>query len=80
MSESLTSLGIHAESSEAECVVCMEGFDPSNPRMPTRCGCGVNKTMFHLPCLYQWVELRREGGGRGGGCPSCREMLVWDEF
>eukprot|EP00550_Attheya_septentrionalis_P010959 CAMPEP_0198305124 /NCGR_PEP_ID=MMETSP1449-20131203/57748_1 /TAXON_ID=420275 /ORGANISM="Attheya septentrionalis, Strain CCMP2084" /LENGTH=250 /DNA_ID=CAMNT_0044007655 /DNA_START=545 /DNA_END=1294 /DNA_ORIENTATION=+ len=39
---------------EDECVICMEGFDPTNPRMPTICGCGENKTFFHLPCLYQW--------------------------
>lgn len=24
-----------------ECVICMEGFDESNPRMPTLCGCGA---------------------------------------
>eukprot|EP00591_Stephanopyxis_turris_P010186 CAMPEP_0195515418 /NCGR_PEP_ID=MMETSP0794_2-20130614/6487_1 /TAXON_ID=515487 /ORGANISM="Stephanopyxis turris, Strain CCMP 815" /LENGTH=272 /DNA_ID=CAMNT_0040643829 /DNA_START=151 /DNA_END=966 /DNA_ORIENTATION=- len=37
-----------------ECVICMEEFTSSNPRMPTLCGCGANKTHFHLPCLYQW--------------------------
>ena len=56
-----------------ECVICMEGFDPTNPRMPTLCGCGQNKTYFHLPCLYQWIEQCEE-------CPSCRQKLRWEEF
>ena len=56
-----------------ECVICMDGFDPTNPRMPTLCGCGENKTYFHLPCLYQWIEQSEE-------CPSCRERLRWEEF
>lgn len=80
MAESLRAQGYGAESEEDECVVCMEGFDATNPRMPTRCGCGENQTYFHLPCLYQWVELRREGGARSGECPTCRELLQWDEF
>lgn len=58
---------------EDECVICMEGFDPTNPRMPTLCGCGENKTYFHLPCLYQWIEQSRN-------CPSCRKRLRWEEF
>jgi Ring finger domain len=61
------------ERHDDECVICMEGFDPSNPRMPTICGCGENKTFFHLPCLYQWIEQCEE-------CPSCRQRLVWEEF
>ena len=60
--------------SQDECVICMEGFDATNPRMPTLCGCGENKTYFHLPCLYQWVE----NGSRE--CPSCRVRLQWQEF
>jgi hypothetical protein len=56
-----------------ECVICMEGFDPTNPRMPTLCGCGQNKTYFHLPCLYQWIE-------QNSNCPSCRKRLRWEEF
>lgn len=56
-----------------ECVICLEGFDATNPRMPTLCGCGENKTYFHLPCLYQWIEQSRD-------CPSCRKRLRWEEF
>ena len=61
------------ERQDDECVICMEGFDASNPRMPTLCGCGQNKTYFHLPCLYQWIEQCRD-------CPSCRQKLRWEEF
>lgn len=56
-----------------ECVICMEPFDSSNPRMPTVCHCGTNKTYFHLPCLYQWIEQSED-------CPSCRTKITWEEF
>lgn len=56
-----------------ECVICLEGFDESNPRMPTQCGCGTNQTYFHLPCLYQWLEQSEE-------CPTCRQTITWHEF
>lgn len=61
------------ESQDDECVICMEGFDKSNPRMPTLCGCGANKTYFHLPCLYQWID-------QSESCPSCRQKLTWEEL
>ena len=61
------------QAQEDECVICMEPFDASNPRMPTLCGCGENKTYFHLPCLYQWIDQNEN-------CPSCRERLRWEEF
>lgn len=73
MSLRLQGKGILSEAEVDECVICMEAFDDSNPRMPTICGCGENKTFFHLPCLYQWVEKSRE-------CPSCRQELTWREF
>jgi RING-finger-containing ubiquitin ligase len=73
MSIRLKDKGISSESFVDECVICMEAFDDTNPRMPTLCGCGENKTYFHLPCLYQWVEKCNE-------CPSCREPLNWQEF
>ena len=59
---------------EDECVICMEPFHSTlNPQMPTACGCGDNKTYFHLPCLLTWVE-------RDVTCPGCRERLIWQEF
>lgn len=58
---------------EDECVICFEGFDKDNPRMPTLCGCGENKTYFHLPCLLQWTDKHLE-------CPACRQKITWQEF
>lgn len=66
-------VSLNLEAQGDECVICMEGFDPTNPRMPTLCGCGQNKTYFHLPCLYQWMEQSED-------CPSCRQRLRWEEF
>lgn len=66
-------MSLNLEKQDDECVICMEGFDPTNPRMPTQCGCGRNKTYFHLPCLYQWIEQSED-------CPSCRQKLRWEEF
>jgi hypothetical protein len=69
--EMAKSMAAKMQNEDDECVICMEGFDPTNPRMPTHCGCGRNRTYFHLPCLYQWVEQSRD-------CPSCREQLIWE--
>lgn len=68
MSESLQNVN-----HDDECVICMESFSVDNPRMPTLCGCGENKTYFHLPCLYQWMDQSDE-------CPSCRHKIAWEEF
>jgi hypothetical protein len=73
MSLRLQSKGILTESAVDECVICMEPFDDFNPRIPTRCGCGDNRTLFHLPCMYQWLEKCRE-------CPTCRQVLKWEEL
>jgi hypothetical protein len=73
MAMNMKTQGYIGESEEDECVICMEGFDSTNPRMPTLCGCGANKTFFHLPCLYHWIEQSRD-------CPSCRKKLTWEEF
>jgi len=63
---------IHQEPGD-ECVICMDGFTTENPRMPTLCKCGENKTYFHLPCLYQWIEKSKN-------CPSCAERITWQEL
>jgi hypothetical protein len=67
------SLRLQKKDYDDECVICMEGFCKDNPRMPTLCGCGENKTYFHLPCLYQWMDQSEE-------CPSCRQPISWEEF
>lgn len=71
--EMAKSMSLSLEEQGEECVICLENFDATNPKMPTLCGCGENKTYFHLPCLYQWIEQSRE-------CPSCRKRLRWEEF
>lgn len=73
MSQYLKNMGYQVMDLD-ECVICMEGFDPTNPRIPTFCGCGKNKTFFHLSCLYQWVQKN------GDKCPCCRERLSWQEL
>lgn len=64
---------LHMDDQDDECVICMDAFTHDNPRMPTLCGCGENKTFFHLPCLYQWIEENKN-------CPQCRTVLRWEEF
>ncbi|KAI2488629.1 hypothetical protein MHU86_25683 [Fragilaria crotonensis] len=56
-----------------ECLICLEGFSQDNPRIPTLCGCGTNRTYLHLPCLYQWKEQSQE-------CPVCRQLITWEEL
>merc|ERR1712151_1041008 len=66
-------LNINEDQCDDECVICLDLFTSSNPRMPTLCGCGKNKAPFHLPCLYQWIEQDKN-------CPVCRKLLRWEEF
>ena len=78
MSDAILKLSPHhdvskIDDSEDECVICMEGFNDDNPRMPTLCRCGENKTYFHLPCLLLWTD-------KNGECPSCRQHITWEEF
>ncbi len=73
MSLTLQRNGVLSESKEDECVICMEAFDDANPRIPTKCACGENRTFFHLPCLYMYRSKCKE-------CPICRETLSWKEF
>lgn len=69
---SLRAEGVSSQPLELECVICMEPFDASNPRMPVLCQCGVNKTCFHYPCLLTWTE-------RNDHCPTCRGPLFYEE-
>lgn len=64
--------GLDVGQSEPECVICMEGFTTSDPKMLTLCECGVNKTCFHYSCLLRWTE-------RDSTCPACRKELLWEE-
>ncbi|OQS00583.1 hypothetical protein THRCLA_05921 [Thraustotheca clavata] len=57
---------------ELECVMCLDNFSDDNPKIRTLCNCGVNRTNFHLSCLYEWVERDRN-------CPVCRAVLYFEE-
>lgn len=55
-----------------ECVVCMDEFTKENPSVRTLCGCGENKSLFHLGCLYEWLD-------RQPNCPTCRQEIFFEE-
>ncbi|OQR97725.1 hypothetical protein ACHHYP_10098 [Achlya hypogyna] len=57
---------------ELECVMCLDTFSDDNPKIRTLCNCGVNRTNFHLACLYEWVD-------RDKSCPVCRAVLFFEE-
>ena len=63
----------HGQSSPRppECVICMEEFTSENPRMPTLCACGENRTQFHYPCLLLWLEQKNT-------CPTCSSTLFYE--
>ena len=65
--------GLRKEGEDSECVICMEGFETSNPKMLTLCNCGMNKTLFHYSCLLEWTQ-------KTDTCPSCRHELLWEEM
>jgi hypothetical protein len=43
-----------------------------NPSVRTLCGCGENKSLFHLGCLYEWLD-------RQPNCPTCRQEIFFEE-
>ena len=61
---------------EPECIICLEGFDKSNPRIETKCRCGTYSTAnsMHLACLFAWIE--QQGGEEI--CPVCRDRIHFE--
>jgi hypothetical protein len=59
---------------EPECVICLETFSRSNPRLPTLCNCGVGRVNFHHSCLLEWIVQHGEST-----CPSCDTTLYYEE-
>mmetsp|Transcript_29696 Transcript_29696/g.34962 ORF Transcript_29696/g.34962 Transcript_29696/m.34962 type:complete len:240 (-) Transcript_29696:198-917(-) len=72
---SLQVQGLGGEPLEPECVICLDGFDPTNPRLPTLCECGIGKVNFHHNCLKKWIS-------QNGACtcPSCYTTLYYEEL
>ena len=62
---------------EPECIICLEPFDKSNPRVKSKCRCGTYNTAngMHLSCLLAWIE--QQGGDQI--CPVCRGRIDFDE-
>ena len=58
-----------------ECMICLDDFTAEAPCIPTVCGCGVNKSRFHLACLQHYKASR----GHLARCPICEEPINFDE-
>ena len=61
---------------EPECIICLEGFEKSNPRLASKCRCGTFSTAnsMHLSCLLAWIE--QQGGEQI--CPVCRNHISFE--
>ncbi|GAB9474430.1 hypothetical protein Gpo141_00011555 [Globisporangium polare] len=57
---------------DLECVMCLDTFNPDNPKVRTLCNCGMNRTNFHMSCLMEWKN-------RNAKCPVCREYLFYED-
>jgi len=71
---SLQAQGLGATPTEPECVICLDLFDRTNPRIPTLCQCGIWRVNFHHSCLLEWIAQRGEAT-----CPSCDTTLFYEE-
>lgn len=49
---------------EDTCPICLEEYDPENPRITTEC-----EHHFHLSCILEWME-------RSDTCPICDQVMV----
>ncbi|CAI5726289.1 unnamed protein product [Peronospora effusa] len=57
---------------ELECIMCLDTFSQDNPKIRTLCNCGMNRTNFHMSCLFEWLN-------REANCPVCREYLFFED-
>ena len=69
----LGSTALESKPLEDECVICLECFDESNPVTPTLCRCGLNRSLFHRPCLLLW-----HAKFGSSVCPSCATELFYE--
>jgi hypothetical protein len=61
---------------EPECIICLEPFEKSNPRIKSKCRCGTYSmaNSMHLSCMFAWIE-QQEGKQI---CPVCRDHIDFD--
>eukprot|EP00250_Pteridium_aquilinum_P002260 c12458_g1_i1 orf=238-933(+) len=52
---------------EDVCPTCLDGYDPENPKIITKCG-----HHFHLACILEWME-------RNSRCPLCDREMIFNE-
>lgn len=71
---SLRLAGIGGEPKTPECVICLDVFSEENPRLPTICSCGFDKSNFHKACLKRWMTKRGSCV-----CPSCYDELFFED-
>ncbi|KAI4369878.1 hypothetical protein MLD38_018275 [Melastoma candidum] len=51
---------------EEVCPICLEEYDPENPKLITSCG-----HYFHMSCLVEWME-------RSDVCPICDKVMMFE--
>lgn len=52
---------------EDVCPICLEEYDPENPKIETKCA-----HYYHLSCMYEWME-------RSDSCPICGKEMEFSE-
>ncbi|CAI5723990.1 unnamed protein product [Peronospora destructor] len=57
---------------DLECIMCLDTFCQDNPKVRTLCNCGMNRTNFHMSCLFEWLN-------REANCPVCRKYLFFED-
>lgn len=50
------------------CPICLEEYDPENPKMVTNC-----EHHFHFSCILEWME-------RSDCCPVCDKEMIFEQF
>jgi hypothetical protein len=64
----------HMSYFEPECIICLEHFTLSNPRISSKCRCkGITANPMHLGCLLNWTEQQQEQI-----CPVCRDHIHFE--
>ena len=71
-------------SSDLECIICMEKFSASNPRMCLPCENQAEKMMRHCSlcknCMRNWIEQSKSKSNMVTTCPICRTQFDANEL